>query len=123
MASCPAGNYIRIQEQTISNSLGFKADFFGEVLHNLRYRAGYEDYIKAHGRIIGTDDIRDRNAITRLAAGYLKLLFPDLKPSPAELLEYCLRPAAALRQTVRDQLAMMDPEYKRLTIDVALPTD
>ena len=63
----PGWKLHRIQEQTISNSPGFKADFFGEVLHNLRYRAGYEDYIKAHGRIIGTDDIRDRNAITRLA--------------------------------------------------------
>jgi hypothetical protein len=34
-----------------------------------------------------------------------------------------LRPAAALRQTVRDQLAMMDTEYKRLTIDVAVLDD
>ena len=86
----PGWKLHRIQEQTISNSIGFKTDLLGEVLHNLRYRAGYEDYIKAYGRIIGTNDIRDQNAITRLAAGYLKLLFPDLKPSPAELLEYCL---------------------------------
>jgi ATP-dependent Lon protease len=119
----PGWKLCKIQEKAISSNIGFKTDFFGEVLHNLRHRAGYEDYIKAHGRIVGTGETRDQNAITRLAAGYLKLLFPDLKPSPAELLEYCLRPAAALRQTVRDQLVMMDPEYKQLTIDVGLPTD
>lgn len=118
-AILPGWKLPRIQEQAISNTIGFKADFFGEVLHCLRHRAGYEDYIRAHGQITGSNDIRDRNAITRLAAGYLKLLFPDLQLSSAELIDYCLRPAAVFRQTVRDQLAMMDPEYKRLMIDVA----
>lgn len=79
----------------------------------------YEEYIKAHGQILGTQDIRDRNAVIRLAAGYLKLFFPDLNLSRNELIEYCMRPAASLRQTIRDQLAGMDPEYKRLTIHVA----
>lgn len=115
----PGWKLPRIQEQAISNTIGFKADFFGEVLHSLRHRAGYEDYIRSHGQITGSNDIRDRNAITRLAAGYLKLLFPDLQLSSEELIDYCLRPAAVFRQTVRDQLAMMDAEYKRLTIDVA----
>lgn len=115
----PGWKLHRIQEEAISNSIGFKADFFGEVLHSLRHRAGYDEYIKAHGQIVGTQDIRDRNAVVRLAAGYLKLLFPDLNLSHNELVEYCLRPAAFLRQTIRDQLADMDPEYKRLTINVA----
>lgn len=115
----PGWKLTRIEERAISNNIGFKADFLGEVLHNLRHRAGYEEYVKAHGQIIGTQDVRDRNAIVRLAAGYLKLLFPDLNLSHNELVEYCLRPAASLRQTVRDQLAAMDPEYKRLTINVA----
>lgn len=115
----PGWKLPRIEERAISNNIGFKADFFGEVLHNLRHQAGYEEHVKAHGQIIGTEDIRDRNAIVRLAAGYLKLLFPDLRPSHNELVEYCLRPAASLRQTIRDQLAGLDPEYKRLTIEVA----
>jgi predicted ATP-dependent Lon-type protease len=55
--------------------------------------------------------VRDRNAIELLAAGYLKLLFPELQLSHDELVEYCLRPAASLRQTVRAQLAELDPEY------------
>jgi len=114
----PGWKLTRIEERSVSDNIGFKADFFGEVLHNLRHRAGYEEYVKAHGQIRGTEDIRDRNAIVRLAAGYLKLLFPDLRLSENELVNYCLRPAASLRQTVRDQLAKLDPEYKRLTIEV-----
>ncbi len=122
-AILPGWKLPRIQEDAISHSVGFKADFFGEILHNLRHMAGYEDFVKAYGQITGTNDIRDRNAITRLAAGYLKLLFPDLKLSPNELVHYCLRPAASLRQTVRDQLALLDPEYKQVLIQVKPKTD
>lgn len=113
----PGWKLPRIQEQTISISIGLKADFFGEVLHGLRHRVGYEEHVKAHGKIVGTDDIRDRNAITRLASGYLKLLFPDLRLSRSDLVEYCLRPAVSLRQTVRNQLTGMDPEYKQFIMD------
>ncbi|GHO75233.1 hypothetical protein KSD_30040 [Ktedonobacter sp. SOSP1-85] len=119
----PGWKLPRIQEESISMSVGFKADFFGEVLHNLRSMAGYEDYVKAHGSIIGTNDLRDHNAIIRLAAGYLKLLFPDLRLSTKELVDYCLRPAASLRQLVRNQLAALDPEYKRVVIDVKPRSD
>ena len=85
----------------------------------MRQRAGYTEYVTTYGQILGTKDVRDRNAIERLAAGYLKLLFPDLKVSREELVEYCLRPAASLRQRVRDQLAEIDPEFKRVMIEVA----
>jgi ATP-dependent Lon protease len=115
----PGWKLPRIQDTAISNHIGFKADFLGEVLHGLRDRAGYTEYVTTYGQILGTKDVRDRNAIERLAAGYLKLLFPDLQLSHDELVEYCLRPAASLRQTVRDQLAELDPEYKRIMIEVA----
>jgi len=114
----PGWELPRIEEQAISTSVGFKADFFGEVLHGLRHRAGYAEHVSTNGEILGTNDVRDRNAIIRLAAGYLKLLFPDLRLSHQELVDYCLRPAAVLRQSVRDQLAALDSEYKRVTIQV-----
>jgi len=115
----PGWKLKRIEEAAISASMGFKADFFGEVLHGLRHRAGYTEYVTANGQITGTQDVRDRNAIIRMASGYLKLLFPDLHLSHQEFVELCLRPAAEMRQRVRDQLALMDPEYKRITIGVA----
>lgn len=115
----PGWELPRIQKPAISQSVGFKADFFGEVLHALRHRAGYAEYVQAEGQILGTKDVRDHNAISRLASGYLKLLFPDLRLSHQEFVDYCLRPAAELRQMVRDQLATLDPEYPKLIIEVS----
>ena len=95
---------------------GFKADFFSEVLHALRERPGYEEYVAAHLELSGTDDMRDKNAIQRLAAGYLKLLFPDLRVSQEEFQKYCVNPSVELRQAIRDQLSRLDPEYAVVSI-------
>ncbi|MFQ5788739.1 MAG: BREX system Lon protease-like protein BrxL, partial [Thermodesulfobacteriota bacterium] len=115
----PGWELPKIDSDMVSNNIGFKADFFAEVLHILRDRAGYLEYIKSNCDI-KSDSIRDKNAIWRLAAGYLKLLFPDLKISKEDLYEYCLKPALNLRQRIRGQLALLDPEYKDSTIEVEL---
>ena len=112
----PGWELPRISEASIANSVGFKADFFGDVLHALRRRSGYTELAQRYNTVTGTNDVRDRNAILRLAAGYLKLLFPDYQVSGDEFREYCLAPAVQLRQRVRDQLATLDPEYPRLVL-------
>jgi len=112
----PGWNLPRIKSSCPAKGIAFKADFFGEVLHALRDRAGYAEYVSEHMRLTGTDDIRDKKAIERMAAGYLKLLFPNLKPTADEFHKYCVEPAVALRQHVRDQLCKIDQEYKVLTI-------
>jgi ATP-dependent Lon protease len=118
-AILPGWNLPRIQKQAICDNVGFKADFLGEVLHALRTRAGYSEYVAQHATIQGTNDQRDHKAIQRLAAGYLKLLFPDLRLDQQQFIEYCLRPAAALRQAVREQLSLVDSEYKPVLIRVS----
>jgi ATP-dependent Lon protease len=112
----PGWRLPRVTTNTPARGLGFKADFFSEVLHALRDRGGYGEYVSAHMRLAGTDDMRDRKAIERLAAGYMRLLFPDLRPTADEFLRHCVEPAVQLRQTVRDQLCKMDPEFKKVTI-------
>jgi ATP-dependent Lon protease len=64
-------------------------------------------------------DLRDRKAITRLATGFMKLLFPSLEPTHEDFVNYCVRPAVELRQRVRDELHKMDPEYPQVAIGVA----
>ena len=64
--------------------------------------------------------MRDKKAIERIASGYLKLLFPDLKLDNEQLYKYCALPAIQLRQRVRDQLSKMDPEYKVVSIRVEI---
>ena len=114
----PGWELPRIEETAVSRTVGFKADFLGEVLHALRHRPGYEAMVGLKSKIDGTSDIRDLKAISRLATTYLKLLFPHQEVTQDEFNEYCLWPAIRLRQRVRDQLSLLDPEYKALNIKV-----
>lgn len=112
----PGWELPRIQESFIGRELGFKADYFGDVLHHLRSRAGYEQIVQRYNTITGTEDRRDITAITRLASGFCKLLFPHGAVSSDDFRSYCLQPAVLLRQRVRDQLTLLDPEYPQLRI-------
>ncbi len=112
----PGWELPRIQRSFIATSTGFKADYFGGVLHRLRTRAGYEQIVQQYNTISGTSDQRDIIAISRIAAGFCKLLFPHSEVSPDDFAEYCLKPSVQLRQRVRDQLALLDPEYQRVHI-------
>ena len=106
----------RVTKDTPSKSMGFKGDFFSEILHALRSDAHYGEYVSQEMRLVNCDDLRDRKAITRLATGYLKLLFPDMKPTEQQFREFCVRPAVELRQRVRDELHKLDPEYAKVAI-------
>lgn len=108
----PGWKLPRVTVHTPAKGIGFKADFFSEVLHALRDRGGYAEYVSAHLHVAGTEDMRDKKAIERLAAGFLRLLFPDLHPTPEEFLRYCVEPSVQLRQLVRDQLSKLDLEFK-----------
>ena len=106
----------RVTKDTPSRSMGFKGDFFSEILHVLRNDAHYAEYVSQEMRLVNCDDLRDRKAITRLATGFLKLLFPDMKPTGEQLKGFCVKPAVELRQRVRDELHRMDPEYTKVSI-------
>jgi len=116
----PGWKLSRITKDSPAKDIGFKADYFSEVLHALRREAEYSQFISRKLGIVGTDDMRDKKAIERLAEGFLKLLFPDLKATDHELLKYCFVPAVKLRQRVRDQLSKMDAEFKTVEIGVEI---
>lgn len=108
----------RVSKDTPSACLGFKGDFFSEVLHRMRGGVRYSDYVKTNMQLTGCNDLRDRKAIGRLATAYLKLLFPDINLTAGEFREYCVRPAVELRQRVRDELTKLDSEYAPVAIDL-----
>ena len=112
----PGWEMERVTKDTPSRSLGFKGDFFSEVLHVMRRIAQYDEYASENMVLVNCDDLRDRKAITRLAAGFLKLLFPDLKPTDEGFKEFCVKPAVELRQRVRDELHKVDAEYAKVSI-------
>ena len=110
----------RVSKDTPSITLGFKGDFFSEILHNLRGEPQYTDYVNMNMRLINCNDMRDKKAITRLASAYLKLIFPDLQVTQEEFNKYCVQPAVDLRQRVRDELHKMDSEYAKVSIQVEM---
>jgi ATP-dependent Lon protease len=113
----------RISRNTPSKSLGFKGDFFSEVLHELRSNLQYADYVSHSMRLPECEDMRDNKAVSRIAEGYLKLLFPDLQLKDGEFIEYCVNPAVRMRQQIRDELSKLDQEFKWVTIKSELPDD
>ncbi len=113
----------RITKNTPSRHLGLKGDFFGEVLHELRPRLEFADYISQNLHLPSCDDMRDNKAIARIAEGYLKLLFPDLNVSEQEFIEFCVNPALRMRQQIRDELTKIDPEYGWVSIRSSKPDD
>jgi ATP-dependent Lon protease len=115
----PGWEMPRVSRDTPSQSLGFKGDFFSEVLHRMRGEVRYSDYVKTNMHLHGCNDLRDRKAIARLATAYLKLLFPDIGPEAEEFRTFCIQPAVELRQRVRDELHKLDAEYAAVSIQAA----
>jgi len=106
----------RITKNTPSQMLGLKGDFFGEVLHELRPRLEFADYVSRSLHLPSCEDMRDNKAIARIAEGFLKLLFPDLNVTEKQFTEYCVNPALRMRQQIRDELSKIDPEYAWVSI-------
>lgn len=113
----------RITKKTPSRQIGFKGDFFSEVLHELRTDLQYADYVTHSMRLPECEDMRDNKAIARIAEGYLKLLSPDLQISEEEFIQYCVNPAVRMRQQIRDELSKMDHEFKWVTIKSEVPDE
>lgn len=102
----------RIQRDHIAQGVGLRADYFGEVLHSLRHREEHADFVRQHTAAGGDADKRDVTAVQRLATALLRLYFPDLRVSHDQFEHYCLQPARAMRGLVREQMSIMDTEYK-----------
>ena len=113
----------RVSRNTPSRSLGFKGDFFSEVLHQLRVDLRYWDYVQQNLKLPHCEDMRDIKAIRRLAEGFLKLLFPDLELSKDEFMAYCVNPAVRMRQLIRDELSKIDQEFSWVTIKSQMPDE
>lgn len=114
----PGWEMPRISNNSPSKSLGFKGDFFSEVLHSLRNDVSFTDYVNLNMKLDNCEDIRDTKAIVRLASAFLKILYPNLEVEKSEFIKYCVKPAVSLRQRVRDELNKLDQEYKKVDIKV-----
>lgn len=113
-AYIPGWKLPRISVSSLSTSEGFQLDYLGEVFHLLRDK-DYSDIIKS--RIdFKNAGFRDQQAVTKLASGLLKIIFPS-KNQTTEELKWIIDLATSLRQRVVDQLMIINPgEFKNQEI-------
>jgi len=108
----------QIKSENISKSIGFMADYFSEIMHRLRSRNyGYIISSKIKFENIGQ---RNEVAVTRMASGLLKLMFPSktVKNINEEELKLVLDIAISLRKRVLEQLAIISPsEFNNVDIN------
>ena len=89
-------------------------EYFAEVLHSLRDEFHYSSLVDSCLAVPPKSYKRDLDAITRLCTGFVKLLFPNAKIASDiprdEFVKYCLEPAKAMRQVIRNQLHIIAPK-------------
>ena len=105
----------RISEDMKLNGYSLNVEYFSEILSHMRTTSLYSGIVKDMLLVPKNADTRDTNAIIKLASGYLKLLFPNVKNtndiSYDDFMTYCFLPAFHKRSIIRSQLAIVDPEY------------
>lgn len=106
----------RITEDLKINGYALNVEYFSEILSLQRSKSVYSAIVAEMLNIPKNADTRDTTAIIRMATAYMKILFPHVNTindiSVEEFRTYCFEPAFDKRRIIRDQLALMDMEYK-----------
>jgi len=105
----------RMHEGMKVKGYALNVEYFSDVLHLLRKRGEYRVFFEEKVKVKGKADTRDKKAVLKIASALLKLLYPNLlqsPPSDREAEKYCLEPAKELRRTIKEQLSLLDPEFK-----------
>lgn len=119
----PGWKISKLTSRSFAESVGLKADFFGDALLALREDLTADQYCVANISLRGQNIYkRNEDAIRSISAGMLKILFPNGKVTTEEFRHNCLRPAMDLRQEVWAQLLALDPEYRQYQADFKLET-
>ena len=114
----------RIKENLKVKGYTLNVEYFSEVLHTLRQSSEFLSIVNELLDVPRDADTRDVTAVKRCASAYLKLLFPnirsggDLDKSAFET--FCLKPALNKRRIIRQQLHLMDSEFKEDLPDIQL---
>jgi ATP-dependent Lon protease len=107
---------LRKAEEHLSKGYGLVTDYFCEVMHGLRKR-DFTHIINEHvelAELIHNDvSFRDERGIKKVAAGMMKLLYPQGEINEKGI-KFCLNLAIDYRQRVADWLHKLSPgEFKK----------
>lgn len=106
----------RLKSDMLFKGWSLNMEYFSEILHSLRTQNRYAILFNQITEFESGAAIRDKNAITRTATAYMKLLFPHWqKPEDVDIEEfkrYCLEPAKRRREIIMQQCGYIDQEFK-----------
>ena len=114
----------RVNKSMIFKGWTINVEYFSEILHSMRTQNVYGLIFDQLVKFEEKADVRDSNAIKRIAVGYMKLLFPhwrsidDVDTNVFDM--YCLQPAIHRRGIVKEQCHNIDPEFKTRMPDIWL---
>lgn len=105
----------RMNESRKKIGWAINSEYMADVMHALRADISYGKLVDELISVPVSADVRDTNAIKKIAAAHIKLLFPHWQKAEdvdkEQFLHYCLEPAVRMRGTIRKQLSIMDSEY------------
>lgn len=106
----------RMNEGLKISGWALNSEYFSTIMHLLRDDVSYRAIVDKLVEYPSDADTRDTEAVKRIATAYLKLLFPHVRFAKdvnlQEFQNYCLRPAAKMRQIIVRQMGMIDSQYK-----------
>lgn len=106
----------RVDKSMIFKGWTINVEYFSEILHTMRTQNTYGLLFDQLVRFENKADVRDSNAVKRIATAYMKLLFPHWQRAEdineEEFKMYCLDPAVHRRGIVKEQCHNIDPEFK-----------
>ena len=106
----------RVDKSMIFKGWTINVEYFSEILHSMRTQNTYGLLFDQLVRFEQKADVRDSNAIKRIATAYMKLLFPHWHRTEDvnedEFRMCCLEPAIHRRGIVKTQCHNIDPEFK-----------
>ena len=106
----------RINKSMIFKGWTINVEYFSEVLHGMRTQNQYAQLFDQLVVFEKDADMRDFNAVKRIATAYMKLLFPhwvnieDVNLQDFD--DYCLQPAIRRRGIIKEQCHNIDAEFK-----------
>jgi ATP-dependent Lon protease len=115
-------NIPRMNDDLKISGWALNSEYFCSILHELRDDTSYRAIVDELVEVPEAADTRDTEAVKRITAAYLKLLFPNAR-SPSDITQadfkrYCLRRARYMRETIKTQLGILDREYRGKDVPV-----
>ena len=106
----------RVDKSMIFKGWTINVEYFSEILHAMRTQNTYGLLFDQLVKFEKKADVRDSNAVKRIATAYIKLLFPHWQDvqdvNMDEFQIYCLNPAIRRRGIIKEQCHTIDPEFK-----------